>query len=43
MGVHDPDCITLAELCSQAMDYSKNGVSVRTNKIPQPYLSIKSN
>ena len=41
MGVHDPDCIALAELCSQAVDYPKNGVPVRTDKIPHPYLSTK--
>ena len=41
MGVCDPDCMQLAQLCSQAVDYPKNGVPVNIDNLPQPYIRAK--
>lgn len=38
MGTKDPVCIELAKLCSQAVDYPKNGMPVPLNRLPRPIL-----
>ncbi|RPD60068.1 RdRP-domain-containing protein [Lentinus tigrinus ALCF2SS1-7] len=40
-GVLDPDCMKLAQLCSQAVDYPKNGVPVNIDDLPRPYIRAK--
>ncbi|KAI0719267.1 RdRP-domain-containing protein [Cerioporus squamosus] len=40
-GTLDPDCMKLAQLCSQAVDYPKNGVLVDVNDMPRPYIRAK--
>ncbi|TFK84610.1 RdRP-domain-containing protein [Polyporus arcularius HHB13444] len=40
-GVFDRDCMKLAQLCSQAVDYAKNGVPVRIDDMPTPYIRAK--
>ncbi|KAI0359884.1 hypothetical protein OH77DRAFT_1419222 [Trametes cingulata] len=37
-GTFDPDCMKLAQLCSQAVDYPKNGVPVDTEKMPSTHI-----
>jgi|ERR1700722_51686 RNA-dependent RNA polymerase len=37
----DRDCLTLAALCSQAVDYPKNGVAVNIDENPLPSLLIR--
>ncbi|KAK7041563.1 hypothetical protein VNI00_009150 [Paramarasmius palmivorus] len=39
-GVRDESCLKLADLCSQAVDYSKHGVEVdlKKNPLPEPLL-----
>lgn len=34
-GSKDPDCILLAELASQAVDFAKSGIPADTNRIPR--------
>ncbi|KAI0707368.1 RdRP-domain-containing protein [Earliella scabrosa] len=40
-GTFDEDCMKLARLCSQAVDYPKNGVPVNIEKIPQRLIHAK--
>jgi len=41
-GVFDQRCMTLAELCSQAVDYAKNGNPVDINdNLPKPLIRFK--
>jgi RNA-dependent RNA polymerase len=40
-GVFDERCMRLAELCSKAVDYAKNGVPVDTRKKPQRLIKFK--
>ncbi|KAJ3576204.1 hypothetical protein NP233_g613 [Leucocoprinus birnbaumii] len=40
-GMNDPDCIRLAELCSQAVDYPKNGVAVNLDRDTLPRTLIR--
>ncbi|KXN89587.1 putative RNA-dependent RNA polymerase 1 [Leucoagaricus sp. SymC.cos] len=40
-GMNDPDCIRLAELCSQAVDYPKNGIAVNLDKDTLPRTLIR--
>ncbi|KAH9940437.1 RdRP-domain-containing protein [Epithele typhae] len=40
-GVFDERCMKLVDLCSQAVDYPKQGVHVETDAMPQPYTKIK--
>ncbi|KAL9594745.1 MAG: hypothetical protein Q9219_006857 [cf. Caloplaca sp. 3 TL-2023] len=35
LGVFDPDCILLAEMCSTAVDFSKTGIPVDLSKTPK--------
>ncbi|THH12039.1 hypothetical protein EW146_g7842 [Bondarzewia mesenterica] len=39
-GTQDPRCIALAELCSHAVDYPKNGIPVDLDKINLPRMLI---
>ncbi|KAI0649133.1 RdRP-domain-containing protein [Trametes meyenii] len=39
-GTFDEDCMKLAQLCSQAVDYPKNGVPVDRERMPTPRISI---
>ncbi|KAF7775922.1 hypothetical protein Agabi119p4_4315 [Agaricus bisporus var. burnettii] len=41
LGMNDKDCIRLAELCSQAVDYPKNGIPVDLNKEKLPHTLIR--
>jgi RNA-dependent RNA polymerase len=41
MGIFDPDCYTLAQLHSDAVDYPKSGQPVPQNSIPKPKSKIK--
>lgn len=41
-GVFDERCMRLAELCSKAVDYAKNGVPVDIhNRLPKPLIKFK--
>ncbi|KAH9945450.1 RdRP-domain-containing protein [Epithele typhae] len=40
-GVFDERCLELANLCSQAVDYPKQGIPVDTDAMPQAYTKIK--
>jgi RNA-dependent RNA polymerase len=42
-GVFDPRCMRLAQLCSQAVDYAKNGnaVDLHNNNLPKPLIKFK--
>ena len=40
-GTFDKDCMILAELCSQAVDYPKNGVPVDVEKVPSRLIHAK--
>ncbi|KAF5363416.1 hypothetical protein D9756_000381 [Leucocoprinus leucothites] len=40
-GMNDPDCIKLAELCSQAVDYPKNGIAVNLDRDQLPRTLIR--
>ncbi|KAF8798201.1 RdRP-domain-containing protein [Phlegmacium glaucopus] len=42
-GLHDPECIMLAELCSHAVDYPKQGIPVDLddNKLPRALIRCK--
>ncbi|KAF9453025.1 RdRP-domain-containing protein [Macrolepiota fuliginosa MF-IS2] len=42
-GMNDEDCIHLAELCSEAVDYPKNGnvVDLSQEKLPRPLIRCK--
>ncbi|KAI0341621.1 RdRP-domain-containing protein [Trametopsis cervina] len=40
-GIHDPDCLTLAQLHSDAVDYAKTGKPVPLQSIPRNNSSIK--
>lgn len=42
-GVFDPGCLTLATLCSQAVDYPKNGVPVDIHDAPRRLIPYKPN
>lgn len=39
----NPLCLELAELCSQAVDYPKNGIAVETDRIPYPPTRFRPN
>ncbi|KAI0325538.1 RdRP-domain-containing protein [Cubamyces sp. BRFM 1775] len=40
-GTFDESCMKLAQLCSQAVDYPKNGVPVDLENMPRPVIHIK--
>ncbi|KAI9060668.1 RdRP-domain-containing protein [Trametes sanguinea] len=40
-GTFDQDCMKLAMLCSQAVDYPKNGVPVDRENMPHPLIRAK--
>ncbi|KAL5529571.1 hypothetical protein ACEPAG_5556 [Sanghuangporus baumii] len=40
-GVRDPGCLLLAELCSQAVDYPKNGMEVDISHLPPKLIPFK--
>jgi len=40
-GTRDPQCIALAQLCSQAVDYPKNGVPVDARESPRFLIPYK--
>ncbi|KAH9952081.1 RdRP-domain-containing protein [Amylocystis lapponica] len=40
-GTNDPDCLELARLCSQAVDYPKNGVAVDIHDSPRFLIKYK--
>ncbi|KAF7295512.1 RNA-dependent RNA polymerase [Mycena indigotica] len=40
-GMHDSDCVKLAALCSQAVDYPKQGIPVDLDANPLPKLLIR--
>ncbi|KAI0748499.1 RdRP-domain-containing protein [Daedaleopsis nitida] len=40
-GTNDPHCLTLAELCSQAVDYPKNGIPVDIHDSPRLLIRAK--
>ncbi|KAH9945817.1 RNA dependent RNA polymerase-domain-containing protein [Epithele typhae] len=40
-GVNDPACLDLAQLCSQAVDYPKNGVQVDIHDSPRLLIRAK--
>ncbi|KAJ7074173.1 RNA dependent RNA polymerase-domain-containing protein [Mycena amicta] len=40
-GMHDKDCVKLAALCSQAVDYPKQGIPVDLDQHPLPRLLIR--
>jgi hypothetical protein len=40
-GIFHPDCATLAELHSWAVDFPKNGIPVPIEKIPQPKTRVR--
>ncbi|EMD38185.1 hypothetical protein CERSUDRAFT_113336 [Gelatoporia subvermispora B] len=42
-GVNDPSCLELARLCSQAVDYPKNGIPVDKGDAPRTLLPYKPN
>ncbi|KAF5374763.1 hypothetical protein D9758_000120 [Tetrapyrgos nigripes] len=41
LGIFHPDCLTLAQLHSDAVDYPKSGQSVALDRIPRPLLKMK--
>lgn len=40
-GVFDEYCMVLARLCSQAVDYPKNGVPVKKTEMPKKLIYAK--
>ncbi|GLB34759.1 putative RNA polymerase [Lyophyllum shimeji] len=40
-GIRDEDCIGLAELCSQAVDYPKQGIPVNIDRLPRTLIRCK--
>ncbi|KAI0749297.1 RdRP-domain-containing protein [Daedaleopsis nitida] len=40
-GTYDSDCMKLAELCSRAVDYPKNGVPVDIEEMPRKLINAK--
>ncbi|KAL5489956.1 hypothetical protein ACEPAI_4789 [Sanghuangporus weigelae] len=40
-GVRDPGCLLLAKLCSQAVDYPKNGMEVDISRLPPKLIPFK--
>jgi len=40
-GTKDSKCLELASLCSQAVDYPKNGVPVDIHELPRPLIPYK--
>ncbi|KIY50810.1 RdRP-domain-containing protein [Fistulina hepatica ATCC 64428] len=40
-GIFDPDCVKLAEMCSQAVDYPKQGIPVKIDDLPNTLIRCK--